>query len=94
MMEMPCAFPDHPQAQQQIRNGMGGHGIAEPIAPQNQCLIQHSAKDSRKPFIVRQAKYASADEEWNPGEAVERDGFKVGPLQVAIMETQIADPVR
>ena len=41
--EMPCAAPDNIDAQEEIGNSVGGHGIAEAVFADNQPLICRAA---------------------------------------------------
>ena len=50
--ELPRTFQNDPDAQQEIRDSVGGHGIAQAILAQHQPLETEAAKDAAQPLIM------------------------------------------
>ena len=54
--KIPRAAPDDPDTEQEIRDGVRRHRVAEPVLAENQPLIRRAAQHAREPFIVGKAK--------------------------------------
>ena len=49
---MPLFLGDHPEAKEQVGDGMGGDGVAQSVGTQNHSLINHTAKDASQPMLM------------------------------------------
>src|ERR1043165_6313873 len=68
--KIPRAAPHDPCAKQKVRDGVGGHGIAEAIFAEDKTLIRESAENSRQPFIVRKAEDGGCSQKGQPREMI------------------------
>ena len=50
--ELPIVFPNDPDAEQEVGDGMRGHGVAEAILPEDQALVGAPAQERRQPLVV------------------------------------------
>ena len=49
--EIPCTFPNYPKAEQEVGDGMGGHGVAQALLPDDQPLKSQPAENARQPAV-------------------------------------------
>jgi hypothetical protein len=55
--KFPIILPDDPDSEQEIRDGMSGHGIAQAVLSQHEPLKSHAAQNSSNPLIMHKSKY-------------------------------------
>src|SRR5437763_15344181 len=82
--EMPCTLPNHPKAEEEIRQCMGGDGVTEAVLPADQSLINNTAKDSGQPLMVLEAEEDGGDQERPQDKFPERDALEIGLGDIAI----------
>ena len=69
--KMPCPFVGDPDAEQKIGNRVGGDGIAEMTAPENEPLVGGAADDAGKPLVpVDDSKHNRGDKKRGPMEGL------------------------
>ena len=49
---MPLFLGDHPEAKEQVGDGMGGDGVAQSVGTHNHSLLYHTAKDASQPMLM------------------------------------------
>src|SRR6266516_5644828 len=50
--KLPGAFPNYPEGEKEVGDGVGGHGVAETIFADREPLISHATKDTAKPLVM------------------------------------------
>src|SRR5437016_1159978 len=54
--KIPRLLADNPTAQEEVRNGVGGYGVAEPVFANYKGLVNKAAKKTSDPLIVNQTE--------------------------------------
>jgi hypothetical protein len=54
--KIPRAAPDYPDPEQEVRDGVRGDGVTQPVFPQYQPLISQTADNAGQPLRVLKPK--------------------------------------
>ena len=54
--EAPGTLPDHPEAQQEVSNGVREHGVPKSVLSDDQELVEESTEDASEPLKVFQTE--------------------------------------
>src|SRR5688500_2684704 len=89
--EVPLVLPDDPNAEKQIGDGVGGHGVAEAFLAADEPLEEEAAEDAGEPFAVFEPENDGGDDEWNPTEVPQSDALEIFLDDVAVKKGTVKD---
>jgi hypothetical protein len=89
--KVPGAAPDDIDAEEEIGDGVGSHGVAEAVFADDEPLIGCAADDAGEPFIVGKAEEGDGDEKRQGQEPVHGHGEEIWAGDIAIQKGAVED---
>src|ERR1041385_4947289 len=87
--EFPVPFPDDPDAEQEVCDGMSGHRISEPVFAQDQRLKDGGTKKSRQPLVMRKPEEQRSHNQGEPVNVIQGQIFKIQTHEIPVQEGTI-----
>src|SRR5450759_2809032 len=84
--KLPVAFPNHPDAEQKIRDAVREHRVAKTVFADDQPLVGEAAKDSRQPLGMFKAENCCGHDERRDVKRGQRQRLKINFHKVAIQK--------